>query len=37
VVRGNGCWSVLTSDGDDLTMLSEVFLEDTEIYVDLSE
>jgi len=37
VVEGNVCWSVLPSDVDDLTMLIEVFLEDTEIYVDLSE
>ena len=36
VVEGNVCWSARPSDVDDLTMLIEVFLEDTEIYVDLA-
>lgn len=34
-VDGSICWSASPGDADDLTMLIEVFLEDTEIYVDL--
>lgn len=35
-VEGNVCWAATPGDADDLTMLLEVFLEDTQIYADLS-
>lgn len=35
-VEGNVCWSASPADANDLTMLLEVFLEDTEIYADLT-
>ncbi len=34
-VEGNVCWPASPADGGDLTMLIEVFLDDTEIYADL--
>lgn len=34
-VEGSICWSASPTDGADLTMLVEVFLDDTEIYADL--
>lgn len=37
VLEGNVCWSALPADAERLTMLIEVFLEDTQIYVDLAE
>ena len=36
VVEGSICWTASPADAADLTMLIEVFLEDTEIYADLS-
>lgn len=34
-VEGNVCWPASPADASDLTMLLEVFLEDTEVYADL--
>ena len=34
-VEGNVCWAASPGDADDLTMVIEVFLEDTEIHADL--
>ncbi len=35
-VEGNICWAASPGDAGDLTMLIEVFLDDTEIYADLA-